>query len=340
MKIEDLWPQLESARANASKGRKASGWVLRQIRPSAACPLHAGVELMSGQRGLLLRVEPSLVPSKRHWPNCRVLEVVSSPQGTELLFGVMMKEARHSDMFSALAEDLARRVSQAPVSEGKISALLGGLARWQKFLASKAEGLSPEARRGLWAELHFLGCELVPACGPERSVAAWQGPTGAAQDFLIGGGAIEIKATSGKPPFVVTVSSERQLDSQGLSRLFLRHYALAEREGAGEALPVTVAKLRALLAGTAAAELFEDRLLQAGYLDVHAPLYETTGWIARGCSDFAVKKGFPRIVEKDLPPGVGSLRYALALAACEPYAVTAEVLRRAIKSPPLPKHHR
>ena len=330
MKIEELWPQLEAARAAAASRRGASGWVLRQLRPEPACPLHAAVELSTGRRGLLLRIAPALVPPKRRWPVCRGLEVLAAREGAQVLFGVALKEARHADVFTALAEDLARRITAVPDANARIAALLGGLARWQKFLAARAEGLGIEAQRGLWAELHFLRTELIPLAGAESAVAVWQGPAGAAQDFLLHGGAVEVKATSAKPPFVVLISSERQLDSRGLSALFLRHYALAEREGAGESLPEAVGAARAALSASGAAELFEDRLLAAGYLDAHAPRYEGHGWRIRETRDFAVRRGFPRLIERNLPSGVGSVHYSLALAACEPFAISTAAMRSAL----------
>ena len=263
MKIEELWPQLEAARTAAANRHGAAGWVLRQLRPESTCPLHVALELSAGRRGLLLRIATDLLPAKRRWPACRGLEVLAVPEGAEVLFGVALKDLRNTDVFTALAEDLARRITDAPDASARIAALLGGLARWQKFLAVRAEGLGIEAQRGLWAELHFLRTELIPLTGAESAVAAWQGPTGAAQDFLLPAGAVDVKATSAKPPFVVPISSERQLDARGLRALFLRHYALAEREGAGESLPKAVAATRAAVAESGAVELFEDRLLEA-----------------------------------------------------------------------------
>lgn len=333
MKIEELWPQLEAACAAAANRRGASGWVLRQLRPEPTCPLHAAVELATGRRGLLLRILPALMPPKRRWPVCRGLEVIAAQEGAQVLFGVALKEMRHSDVFTSLAEDLARRITAAPDANARISALLSGLARWQKFLAARAEGLSVEAQRGLWAELHFLRAELIRLVGAELAVSVWQGPTGAAQDFLMPGRAVEVKATSSKPPFVVTISSERQLDSRGLNALYLRHYALAEREGAGEPLPAAVAAARTAVNSSGAAELFEDRLLAAGYVDAHAPRYEGRGWRVRKTRDFVVCRGFPRLIECDLPDGVGSVRYNLALAACEPFAISVATLRAALVSP-------
>lgn len=333
MKIEELWPQLEAARAADENRRGGLGWVLRQIRPEPACPLHAAVELSTGRRGLLLLIASGFVPPKRHWPICRGLEVFVGGEGAQVLFGVALKEPRHADVFTALAEDLARRITAAPDETARIAALLGGLSRWQRFLSARAEGLGSEAQRGLWAELHFLRAELAPLVGVESAVAVWQGPAGAAQDFLLPGGAVEVKATSAKPPFVVLISSERQLDSRGLRALYLRHYALAEREGAGESLPDAVAATRAAVAASGAAELFEDRLLAAGYFDSHAPRYDGRGWRICEARDFAVRRGFPRLVERDLPTGIGSVRYSLALAACEPFSIPAATLRAALSLP-------
>jgi hypothetical protein len=333
MMIENLWPQLETARKETAARRGAMGWVLRQLRPEPACPLHAGVELSSGRRGLLLRIDPALVPPKRRWPACKGLEVITNQEGKQVLFGVALKESRHSDLFTALAEDLARRIVSASDATARVAALVGGLARWQKFLQARSEGLSTEAQRGLWAELHFLRIELVPAIGTESAVSAWQGPSGAAQDFLIQSAAVEVKSTSTKPPFIVLISSERQLDTRGLKALYLRHYALAEREGVGESLPSAVIAIRAVIANSTVAELFEDRLLEAGYLDTHAPRYEGRGWRIRETRDFEVRRGFPKLTEKNLPKGVGSVRYSLALAACEKFAIPNNTLRNAFSNP-------
>jgi hypothetical protein len=55
-----------------------------------------------------------------------------------------------------------------------VATLLGQLVRWQKFLAASVEGLSDEAQRGLWGELHCLRERLLPALGA-AAVAGWKG---------------------------------------------------------------------------------------------------------------------------------------------------------------------
>ncbi len=324
MKIEELWPQLEAVRVTAGSQRGDSGWVLRQLRPEAACPLHAAVELSTGQRGLLLCIAPELVPPKRRWPRCRGLEVLAAREGAQVLFGVTLKEARHADVFTALAEDLARRIIDSPGLPAKVVALIGGLARWQKFLSASVEGLSEEAQRGLWGELYFLRENLLPVLGP-GAVNGWKGGERAHQDFQFERGAIEVKTTLAKQPQVVRITSERQLDNSAWAVLFLHVIALDMRDGSGETLPALVASLRDGLATDAAArEKFEDELLISGYLDVHAGRYAERGYIVRTLSLFRVGTKFPCFVEKNLPPGVGDISYGLSVSACESFRAKPE----------------
>ena len=115
MRIEELWRELEEARGatrERSDGR-GKAWVLRLAKSDRACALHVGVELATNRRGLLLRIEKRLVPTKRLWPACRGLDVVAVPVDSgAALFGVALKDARQADLFTVLAEDLTRRVTK------------------------------------------------------------------------------------------------------------------------------------------------------------------------------------------------------------------------------------
>lgn len=338
MTIDQLWIALEASKPTMNAKSSTHGWALRQIRPQPSCPLCVGLELSTGRRGLLLPVAGQYIPSKQKWPNPRGLEVHASGTEKNALFGVTLKDSQQADVFSALAEDLARRIQATGSTDEQINAMLGGILRWQKFLASRPEGLSREAQCGLWAELHFLRSSLVPTLGAEAAIVAWQGPSGAAQDFLLPSAVIEVKAGTGKPPYTFQISSERQLDDKGLPSLYLRHYALVCRENFGESLPSIVSSLRATVSShSVAGMLFEDRLLSAGYADVHAPKYMDRGYRQREIRDFRVRKGFPRLIERELPPGIGNVRYLLSLDACHKFSVAQDelpsILRRMTSSP-------
>jgi hypothetical protein len=200
-------------------------------------------------------------------------------------------------------------------------AFLGQLARWQKFLSASFDGLSQEAQRGLWGELHFLREHLLPTTGT-TAVNSWKGGERAHQDFQFESSAVEVKTTLAKQPQVVRITSERQLDDSAWDSLFLNVIALEVRDGSGETLPEIVASLRAKLAtDSGAREQFEDELLAIGYLEAHAERYADRGYQVRTVGFFRVGPKFPSLVEADMPAGVGDANYALSVAACEPFKV-------------------
>ncbi|AKC84050.1 hypothetical protein IMCC26134_09475 [Verrucomicrobia bacterium IMCC26134] len=154
------------------------------------------------------------------------------------------------------------------------------------------------------------------------AVAGWKGPVGAHQDFQYPGAWIEVKTTLAKQPHTVRIASERQLDDTHAPALFLHVLMLETHEGGAATLPALVAQLRATLTPwPAAREAVEEALLAARYLDSHAPRYAATGYAVRQADTFRVGAGFPRIIEADLPPGVGDASYQLSLAACAAFSV-------------------
>jgi hypothetical protein len=335
MQIEDLWKALE---ADAIAGKTgASGWLLRLARPAAGCPLFVGLELASRRRAVLLRLPSASVPPRRHWPRCKGLEPLAVTVGGSAHFGVALKEPRFADVFTALAEDLVRRVADAGNPAAQTRAFLGQLARWQKFLSATFDGLSQEAQRGLWGELHFLREHLLPKIGA-AAVNSWKGGERAHQDFQFESSAVEVKTTLAKQPQVVRITSERQLDDSAWDSLFLNVIALDVRDGSsGETLPEMVASLRAKLeADSAAREQFEDELLKNGYLEAHAARYTDRGYTVRAVSFFRIGPKFPRLVEADMPAGVGDANYSLSVAACEPFKVKPRDVAATVVASPRP----
>ena len=323
--INDLWAAMD--RDIAAGNTTAGGWLLRLARPEPKCPLFAAIELASRRRAVLLRLPPELIPSRRQWPRCKGLEPVAFTIDGSEHFGVGLKEDRFADVFTALAEDLARRVSEAITPADQARAFLGQLSRWQKFLTASSEGLSEEKQRGLWGELQFLREHLLPVLG-SPGVAGWKGAEEAHQDFQFATVAIEVKTTLAKQPQVVRITSERQLDDSAWPMLVLYVIALDVRDGGGETLPSLVASLRAGLArDPAAQEQLEDGLLLAGYLDSHVGRYADRGYLVRSETVLHVRSGFPMLAERSLPAGIGDVSYGLSVAACEPFAMSAAELK-------------
>ena len=327
MTIDEQWKALE---AEATCG---DGWRLQLARPIKGHPLFVAVE--GARRALLLRVPVTAIPPRHQWPVSKGLEVLAVQLTGHAYLGVALREPRFGDVFSALAEDLARRVEQEGGEPAQLVAVfLSQLSRWQRFLKASTEGLSAEEQRGLWGELHFLNTRLLPVLGG-AAVNGWTGPEGAHQDFQFPSAWIEVKTTLAKQPQAVRITSERQLDDTHAPALFLHVLMLETQEGGSDTLPARVAQLRSALGGwPVARELFEDALLSVGYLDRHAPKYVATGYAVRRAEDFRIGTGFPRIVEAGLPGGVGDVSYLLSLAACSAWAVPPEMLMATFSVPP------
>lgn len=317
--IEDLWTAME--RDITSGAAPPAGWMLRLVRPSNKCPLFAAVEMASRRRAILLDLPDSSIPPRRRWPSCKGLDPLTLRLDGHEHFGVALREDRFRDVFTALVEDLARRVLEAATAADRATAFIGQLGRWQKFLTASIEGLSEEKQRGLWGELAFMRDWLLSHHGP-RVVAGWKGPEGAHQDFQYPSGAVEVKATLASQPQIVRITSERQLDESGWPVLLLAVFALELRERAGETLPELIAGIRsALSSDPASREQFEDGLLLTGYHDAHAGRYADRGYLVRSQTYLRIREGFPCLRERALPSGVGDLSYGLAVAACADYGI-------------------
>ena len=50
----------------------------------------------------------------------------------------------------------------------------------------------------------------------------------------------------------------------------------------------------------------------------------------RGERTYQVRRGFPRLLEVDLPAGVGDVNFAVSLAACEPFAAPVSGMVKAV----------
>lgn len=321
----ELWTELD-----ASAAQDGARWWIIRCRSTPGRSLLVAREPGTGRRAVLLPLNGVPLPSRREWPHVTALTPVTVVVDGMPHAGVILAEARFADVFDALSVDLARRVEDAADSASAVLALLGQIARWQRFLASAREGLEPAAQRGLWGELHCLHNRLLPALGG-AAVVGWKGPTGAHQDFQFPSAWIEVKTTLSKQPQTVRITSERQLDETFAPALFLHVLMLETQEGGQATLPALVAQVRSALgAWPTAREPFEEALLAVGYLDRHAPRYAGVGYAVRQADDFRVGPEFPRIIEADLPVGVGDASYQLSLAACAGFTTPPATLTTAL----------
>src|SRR5262249_28405255 len=154
-------------------------------------------------------------------------------------------------------------------------------------------------------ELSFIEAGLNADVASPTIVNAWQAPLSTNKDFVFGPLAVEIKTTTKNDSEKIRITNARQLDTTGLDTLFLIGYAFDLRRGAGRTLPQLVPALKSSLASNSSDQLstFNDRLLEAGFVEGTANEFDNWGFTCRLFDVFTVGEGFPRLLESNLPPG-------------------------------------
>ena len=118
---------------------------------------------------------------------------------------------KQEDVFIAMSGDLIEFSSFEVRPEDSLKKVLERYEAWMKLLDRKRSAiLSPNAQKGLLAELSFLKERIEMGANPSDAVAGWVGPEEADQDFVYEDGWHEVKAT-GASPSQVTISSIEQL---------------------------------------------------------------------------------------------------------------------------------
>lgn len=315
-----IWKELDR-QADLESG---AALVLRLLLSSPDGELHLGVSTPGHLRHLLVRMPDSWdedISKMPRWRGARILTRRGGERPTPHRFLVIEQgEASPRDVFEVLVGDVCQAVSQRDPGTGLEGVVTDRLARWKAFFdEGRSSGLGPEAQQGLFGELWFLREAVAKRVGLPAAVDAWTGALRTNHDFQFPRHAFEVKSSIARQHVKVHIASERQLDTTGLETLHLAVLGFGVIQGGGETLPELVLSVRSRFpAGEPAARQFEDRLLEAGYITAHEGLY-TTGYVFRSERTYLVGDGFPRMLEKDLPAGVGDLSYSIVLSACESF---------------------
>jgi len=110
------------------------------------------------------------------------------------------------------------------------------------------------------------------------------------------------------------------MDEDGLATLVLTVIHVHANEAVGETLPEVVEAIRTTLPDDSR-ELFDNGLVEVGYLDTHAKLYGNSRYQVNGVFHHEVKDGFPRILRNQLPEGVKKVRYEITIDAARPFRI-------------------
>jgi len=295
---------------------EGEGWRCIPVDPAGPCQLLAARRFPGNREALLAGFKRVKVPSADSLPEGGGFEVAKEdPRGDgKTWIALTRKDSGGAELFAEMVRDVAGAMDAARGrgEEGVLRAMLSRVRAWQEFMRRSPRGLSPEAELGLAGELFVLSCFLKAGVEPASAVGAWVGPLDGIQDFELGRGAVEVKATLSMSGFPAKIGSLEQLDNSIRAPLFLVgvRFRLSE---SGRTLGDLAADVGRLLSGECgAAADYEDRLISAGFPPAHADRY-TRRLVVDAVRGLEVGEGFPRFVPGSVPDAIRKINYQLDL---------------------------
>lgn len=294
------------------------GWQAISLAPAGPVDVQAGRRSPDNAEAVLFCFPSARLARAERLPEGKgfLVEKADSTSHEGLRLALTRQSAGSAELFAAMACDVVGAIDDAAAADAPESKLLriliGRVIAWQQFMSRGASPLSPEAELGLVGELYFIGCLLDSGVTAAAMLRGWVGPDDATQDFLIGDGAIEVKATMSSSGFPVKIGSLEQLDDSVASPLFLAAVRFAREEG-GLSLPEMVAEIeRRLEDEQGAVDFLRERLMVAGYSETHASHY-TRRFEPKERRILSVSEGFPRLTTGSVPVGVTRALYEINL---------------------------
>lgn len=312
--IDDIRLTWASLRGSAD----SSGWRGMPLASIGACAVRAALHFPGKEEALLVCFSGQSIPPAAQLPLGVGFTVERvDPEGDGKGWLALTRNPHASlDLFEAMVTDIVDAMTDAGATdETRLMVLfLGRIRAWQEFMRKGTLGLGPEAEVGLVGELVVLGEVLAAGVPAAVALAGWAGPLDGVQDFHLGAGALESKATVSSSGFLAKFVSLQQLDDTFRTPIYVAAVRLRSGES-GLNLPVLVDTTRQVVAGDLeASRLMEERLLAAGYRDAHAERYSRR-FVVSECRAILVGVGFPRLTAGNVPGGIVWAAYEVNLDA-------------------------
>ena len=235
------------------------------------------------------------------------------------------------DIFSLFIENIVEEILKSVTENEALVETSNVVLKWKKlFDKINFQGLTIERQKGLIGELLLFNSLLDEEYSIDALLESWTGPDFNDKDFRFGSFGIEVKLTSSKVP-KVKISSERQLDNENLTKLYLVLYVVEEVKDKGFSLNSIIEQIRTKINNNQnALKFFNERLLLVGYFDEDFENYKRQ-YAFRKRNFYEVTSDFPRLVASDLPIGLFDTKYNIELSAIEQFLVSNESILELIK---------
>ncbi|NQD96224.1 PD-(D/E)XK motif protein [Pseudomonas sp. CrR25] len=300
------------------------GWQAISLPPAGPVEVQAGRRSPANAEAILFCFPTARLARTEKLPEGQgfLVERADSTNVGGLRLALTRQAAGSAELFAAMVCDVVGAiddVAAAGVAEAKLlRVLIGRVVAWQQFMSRGANFLSPEAELGLAGELAIMVALLDSGVSAEQVLRGWVGPDDAPQDFLLGDGAIEVKATMSSSGFPVKIGSLEQLDDSVASPLFLAAVRFSREEG-GLTLPEMVADTERRLGGEPGSVYFlRERLMASGYYEGHSSHY-TRRFEPKERRVLSVSEGFPRLTPGSVPVGITRALYEINLDHAEEF---------------------
>lgn len=228
------------------------------------------------------------------------------------------------DIFSLFIENIMEDISVCVTENEALIETSNVVLKWKKlFDKINFQGLTLESQKGLMGELLLFNSFLDENYSIDNLLESWTGPDFEDKDFLFGSKGIEVKFTSSKTP-KIRITSERQLDSQNLSHLYLILFVAEQVKDRGFSLNSIIEQIRnKIFDNHNALKFFNERLMLVGYFDEDQENYNSKYALKKNYN-YLVENEFPKIISSDLPSGIYNASYYIELSAIEPFIVNVE----------------
>lgn len=294
------------------------GWRSISLPPSGPLDVRAGRRSPDNAEAVLVGFPTAKIPAADKLPEGQGFSVERADfEGAGRLWIALSRKAEGStELFAAMACDVVGALDDAAAAgadEARLARIcIGRVGAWQEFMRKGTQALSPEAEIGLVGELVLLGAIIGAGVAAGQAIESWVGPLDGVQDFEIGTGALEAKATLSAKGFPAKIGSLEQLDDSVRQPLFVAGTRFRQVES-GQNLPEFVAVMRATVHENAEAKrLLSERLLAAGYIDAHEGRYPRR-FVLSDIRVVMVGENFPRLTHGKVPSGITRAMYEIDL---------------------------
>lgn len=228
------------------------------------------------------------------------------------------------DIFLKVCVDIIASLQNVSMKASR-KACIFRLEKWSSFLRPSRSKMSPEAQKGLIAELHFLKRDALLVHTESDAIRGWTGPDAGPRDFAYGQVFVEVKSKRSSANPNIVISSEEQMNVNETEQLFLYVAELNDTSSDDEqGFTVTdvVNETREALESPLQRAALDSKLAGVGYFDEDD--YSDVRWSEGSTYYYAVVGDFPKIDSQTCKPGVSRVAYQIDLDYCDEYRVDRE----------------